>query len=344
MAAVMKAAVLLLWAGLQSFAYAQEKEPVFTYQTDRGVDAKIFLAYDSRDLPDFYFCDLFTPICLEDLCNPIEIRLEWDLLGNFRNYHEVKGKEITKFDHVPFEAADHVKLKEILADRESLLRDYRMEDLVDTTRKIYSSEIDGLTAATSKTFEDKLVAGAIYTCFTLWHVINGEISERILTHTRSLMSDSLKSKMLLSSNVAYQDFVLDGLTPNERGKYLKDLLTLIEREDPFIAIKSIRRLPDHREIEEEAAGLVRNFDKYPLPVRSAIIQYFNSYPCHSGVLLEWTGVLDKVPENQRVSVYGIFEKNRSQLDKNVISQLNSYLKTRKEKLDGHDRKLMLLLN
>lgn len=336
--------VLLLWSTTMGFPFHQNDQHIFTYRTDREVDVRIFLAVDKDELPDHYYCDLFTPICLEDLCNPIEIRLEWDLLGNFRNYQEVKGKEITKFDHEPFEEDDHKKLKEILSDKESLLQDYHIEDLVDTTQKVYSAEIDGLTAATSKTFADKLVPGAIYTCYTLWHIINGEIADKILAHTQANMSEALKRKMLLRGSVAYQDFVLDRILPEERKTFQPELFELIDRENPFIAIKSIRHLPDPNKLEPDVWKLIRNFDKYVLPVRSAIIQYFTRYPCNTSALKEWVQVLGTLSEQQKVGVYGIFEKNKSQLDKTTIAGLKAYLERRNDKLDGHDRKLMLILN
>lgn len=328
---------------LPVFPVAVPDRLVFTYKTDRGVDARIYLAYEEGGLPDYYYCDLKTPICLENLCNPIEIRLEWDLLGNFRNYHEKAGKEITKFDHEPFEEKDHTQLKAILSDRESLLQDYRMEDLVDTTKKVYSSEIDGLTAATSTTFADKLVPGAIYTCYTLWHLVNGEISGRIGAHTAGLLTMELRKKMLRSGITVYEDYVLDGIGPGERNAFAPDLVGLAGSGNRFIAVKAVRKLPEAGVVREQTLGLVREFDRYDFPVQSAIIQYFAGQECDAGILDEWVGITAGIKNAHKTGLYRIFELNRERLTDRATGALLRILEQKKGGPDSQDRRLMVLL-
>ncbi len=317
---------------------------VFTYQTDRGVDAHIYLAQANDSLPDYYYCDLKTPICLENLCNPVEIRLEWDLIGNFRNYREVAGKEITKFDHEPFEEKDHVQLKKILSDRESMLLDYRMEDLVDTTVKVYSAEIDGLTAATSSTFSDKLVPGAIYTCYTLWHLVNGEIADRIRSNTRALLNTRLKKKMLVSGVTNYQDYILDGIRPADSDVFAPDLITLAGDKNRFIAIKAIRKLPASRTIKPGALEMIRQFEDYDFPVQSALIQYFIRQECDADITDEWVKKAGFVKEAQKADMYKLFGQNAKCMRRETAGTLIRFLESKKENMDGLDRKLLVLLN
>lgn len=335
--------VFLFFLGIISVSAGVTDPVVFTYKTDRGVDARIHLAYAEDKLPDYYYCDLNTPICLENLCNPVEIRLEWDLLGNFRNYREVLGKEITKFDHEPFEPEDHAQLKAILGDRESMLRDYMMEDLVDTTKKVYSAEIDGMTAATSSTFSDKLVGGAIYTCYTLWHIINGEIADRIFSHTRGVMSLELKRKMLTSGLTVYQDYVINGLKPNEKEAFSSELFGLIGGENRFIAIKAIKSLPENRLIMDPLKELVRKFKVLPLPIQSAVVQFFQNRPCEALLLDEWVSIIGDVTDQHKNGVYKIFELNRARLSRTAIDKLSRFISDKKEQADGSDRRLLTLL-
>ncbi len=322
----------------------QEDQLVFTYHTDRGVDAHIYLAQAKDSLPDYYYCDLKTPICLENLCNPIEIRLEWDLIGNFRNYREVPGKEITKFDHEPFEEKDHEQLKKILSDRESMLRDYLMEDLVDTTVKVYSAEIDGLTAATSSTFSDKLVPGAIYTCYTLWHLINGEIADRIRRNTVGLLNTRLKRKMLMSGLTDYQDYILDGIRPADSEVFAPDLVALAGGKNRFIAIKAIRKLPASGTIKHNALEMVKRFEDYDFPVQSALIQYFIRQECDADIADEWVKKAGSVREAQKVDIYKLFEQSSRCMRNDTAGKLIHFLESKKEKMDGLDRKLLVLLN
>lgn len=337
--------ILLLfhqWGATDNFQPADQL--VFTYETDRGVDARIYLAYQADELPDFYYCALKTPICLENLCNPVEIRLEWDLLGNFKDYRETPGKELTKFDHEPFEPKDYEQLKTILADKESFLQDYQMEDLVDTTVKVYSAEIDGLTAATSATFTDKLIPGAIYTCYTLWHLVNGEISDRILANTKSVMDRKLKRNMLLSGIVAYGDFILDGMPEAEKEFLLPDLMQLIPGKNRFIAIKSIRKLPDAAHLGKYAPELIDHYDKVKLPVQQAILQYFLKEKCSAELLKAWIPRAANVPGSLKLSLYQLFEKNLSVLDEPAVRQLREVLEQKQGSPDGHDKKMIALLS
>lgn len=326
------------------FSLHQGDRLVFTYQTDRGVEARIYLAQANDSLPDYYYCDLKTPICLENLCNPVEIRLEWDLLGNFRNYREVAGKEITKFDHEPFEEKDHKQLKKILSDKESMLQDYLMEDLVDTTVKVYSAEIDGLTAATSATFSDKLVPGAIYTCYTLWHIVNGEIADRILRNTGALLDIRLRRKMLMSGMTDYQDYVLDGMKPADSDVFARDLVALAGGKNRFIAIKAIRKLPASRTIKPDALGMIRHFGEYDFPVQSALVQYFIRQECDADLADEWVKKAESIKDTHKAEVYKLFEQSLKCMRKETAEKLIRFLESKKENMDGPDRKLLVLLN
>lgn len=338
---------IFLIAGLLSASgsFAGERnQHVFTYQTDRGVDAQIYLAEANDSLPDYYYCDLKTPICLENLCNPIEIRLEWDLLGNFRNYREVAGKEITKFDHEPFEEKDHVQLRKILSDKESLLQDYLMQDLVDTTVKVYSAEIDGLTAATSSTFTDRLVPGAIYTCYTLWYLVNGEIADRIRTNTEALLADRLRKKMLMSGITTYQDYILDRIRPDQGKLFAPDLIKLAGGRDRFIAVKSIRKLPGSQTIKSDVVAMIRRFDGYDFPIQNALIHYFIRQGCDADVAEEWVKKAGSIKEAQKADIYKLFEQSSGCMRTETAGKLIQFLESKKEKMDGTDRKLMVLLN
>ncbi len=326
------------------FSLAREDKYVFTYQTDRGVDARIYLAEADDSLPDYYYCDLKTPICLENLCNPIEIRLEWDLIGNFRNYREVIGKEITKFDHEPFEQKDHEQLKKILSDRESMLQDYLIEDLVDTTVKVYSAEIDGLTAATSSTISDKLVPGAIYTCYTLWHLVNGEIADRIRSNTEALLDTRLKKKMLMSGVTDYQDYVLDGIRPADSGLFAPDLIALTGGKNRFIAIKAIRKLPASRAIKPDAIKMIKRFEDYDFPVQSAFIQYFIRQECDADIADEWVNKVGFIKDAQKADMYKLLELSSGCMRNETSGKLIRFLESKKEKMDGADRRLMVSMN
>src|SRR5690606_6322691 len=132
---------------------------------------------------------LETDVCSDELCKPVYITIRWDLLGRFLSYHTDKQHRLTKFDHVELTKDDHARLHAILSDTASILRDYKVEDMIDTTVQLQSLKVDAVTGATSKTFDGATVEGALYTVYTLWHFTNGPVRKRIVEHTASLLSD-----------------------------------------------------------------------------------------------------------------------------------------------------------
>ncbi|MEX2565976.1 MAG: hypothetical protein WD431_08545, partial [Cyclobacteriaceae bacterium] len=115
-----------------------------------SIPIEIQLQYDAGHQPKHYYAHVRTPVCKEGLCYLLVIDLYWDLLGNFSDYKAPEGRPLTKFDHEPFTQQDHEKMNEILSNKDSFLRFYALDNLVDTTEQKPSNEVDGTTGATHK--------------------------------------------------------------------------------------------------------------------------------------------------------------------------------------------------
>ena len=155
------------------------------------------------------------------------IDMYWDLLGNFTSYTLPPDKPLTKFDHEEFTQEDYQKLNSILADQRSLLGKYKVEDLIDRHTQKVSEKVDAVTGATKKTVQNAVVGGAVYSSYTLWHLANGEISEKIEQHTRKLVADTLIRKMISSNNYHYQYFALDHIASSQYERYRPEILSLL---------------------------------------------------------------------------------------------------------------------
>lgn len=206
--------------------------------SDSGESYKLILAYDNGKQPVYFFRDIFTPVCLDDVCKPVRITLFWDLLGNYLRYEVPKDEPLTKLDHADFTAADHAKLQEILLNENSLLKDFKMEDLVDSSSQRLSDSVDAVTGATKNTVKGEVIEGALYTCYTLWHLAHGATVDDIKKLTRKKLDEPMLHRFLRSDNFHYVYFALDEVMDAQglvHDAYLADVLTLLASDNVFAA-------------------------------------------------------------------------------------------------------------
>lgn len=320
------------------------KKQVIEYTTDQSVTIAVELVFSQDSIPQYYVTRLKSPICMDNLCNPIDIEIEWDLLGNFRNYNEIPGDPITKFDHQLFTEEDHHQLKSILSDKSSLLQDYKMEDLVDTTDLVYSEEIDGMTGATSKTFANEVVEGAIYTCYVLWYVVNEDLDDQILNYTESIMDDQLLLSMIKSGGIDYLNYILDGEPQRLSPKVNTALGELIWDSDPLISVKAISIVSDEYWLEDSTMNLFADrFLHMANPVQNALIRHFQNADVTRGWLSVFIGLLAKMQENQRYQVYEILKFNTNEFDTEIKKDLVSALKISQISMTAKEYELLSVL-
>src|SRR5690606_6788293 len=149
-----------------------------------GVSYTVQLQEDSAGNPACYHAYIFTPVCEDNLCKPVYIDLYWDLLGNYLRYEVPLDQPLTKLDHVVFTPEEYVKLDDMLQDPESLLKDYQIEELVESAANARpGGEVDAVTGATAKSLQAVVIPGALYTCYTLWHIVHGRVQDTIASAT-----------------------------------------------------------------------------------------------------------------------------------------------------------------
>lgn len=89
----------------------------FKYKTsDYGRKTITTIHFNEQNNPARYEANLNLPVCDDNLCANVIVKVYWDLAGNYNGFDTLRGIPLTKFDHRPFTAADYYKLDEILAD------------------------------------------------------------------------------------------------------------------------------------------------------------------------------------------------------------------------------------
>lgn len=295
---------------------------VFRFEVNDSLSVNVDLEYSEGGHPKSYSARLETDVCSDELCRPINITVRWDLLGRFLSYHTEDRYKLTKFDHVELTAADHRQLHKILSDTASILRDYEVGDMIDTSVHVQSREVDAVTRATSLTFDGTTVKGALYTVYTLWHFTNGAIRHRIAGHTRTLLSGSFVRYMLHSGNRDYVAFTFKHLLSGERSHFISDIIELLGDEDDYIPHFALAQLSDGELADTSRQhALLRYLPAVKAPVKNALLKRFETLRVDREGLSMLLSFLPELEDNQIAEVFSIVGNNRSSLDKELLEQI-----------------------
>lgn len=322
------------------FSFAQkEKRPadksvhVFNVQANDSVKVDVNLEFNRQGNPTFYSAHLETDVCSDGLCKPISVTIRWNLLGNFHSYQTDEKNSLTKFDHVELTKMDHQRLHEILSDTASILRDYYVEDMIDTTQKLRSLKVDAVTGATSITFDGATVEGALYTVYTLWHFTNGDIRKELLHYTESLLTDSFIKFMLHSNNRDYTSFTFKKLTAEQIQKFQPDILALVSSKDEYIPHFALAQLTDESLADPLIQHHILNFlSTVTVPVQNALLDRIKLIKLDSKSLQL---LLDAIPGMHGVQIiksFSIINHNKEFVNVSHIKQLEHLSNNRGEEI------------
>ncbi|MEJ5961439.1 hypothetical protein [Pedobacter immunditicola] len=313
------------------FSFAQGKAEqgnksvhAFWFQVNDLVKTEIKLESNEVGNPKLYTSHLQTDVCSDGLCKPINITIEWNLLGHFHGYKTDQKHVLTKFDHVELTAEDHKKLHQILSDTASILRDYKVEDMIDTTSFVRSLKIDAVTGATSKTFDGVTVEGALYTVYTLWHFINGDVRKNILNHTRSLLSDSFVQYMLKSDDRDQISFILANITDLQRQAFLPEIIKLVSHPDDYIPHFALAQLTDKTLSNYSNQHLLLGYIPNVAPhLQNAILDRLKNVKLDNKGLASLINSMPGLKATQMNKAFTIIENNKTALNKKLLKEIEN---------------------
>jgi hypothetical protein len=298
------------------------QEKAFEVYSEDSILMEVELVYNAQDMPDYYFSHIKTPVCEDSLCHLVEIDLYWDLLGNFQKYEVPPHWPLTKFDHEEFSEEDYEKLQKILLDKHSLLEDQKVEDLIDENTKLVSAEVDAVTGATKKSVEKAVVSGAVYTVYTLWHIVNGEISKKITPHTESLWNEALLQNFLQSGHYPYLYYALDHIPVSQYADYMPDILPMLDEENVFVARYAIEKIPFAIfEDENWQISLVNRYPHLNYKSQDKLLQRLKSVPVTGESMNLLSQQLDQLSEHQLDEMLALFIQNKTALSENTVDQI-----------------------
>lgn len=236
--------IVLILSVLLSYFGSEDKDsqiPISSFIVADTVEVEVYPIYDSLNLLDKYSASINTPVCEADKCYAIEVVFYWDPIGRFLHYDTIAGQGLTKLDHVPFTSLDYKKLNNILSNQNSMLSTYSKEELVKNTR---DSELDGITGATVQEIKQGVINGAVYSCYTLWHIANGSVVDSLKGATTSLFSKELVNKMIISNDQEINYFMINNFSEEDYLTFLSEVLTMIKNGEGYFAKNAIELMPE----------------------------------------------------------------------------------------------------
>ncbi len=153
-----------------------------------------------------FYMDVKTVVCGDSQCKIDIVRIYWNELGFYERLVLPKGVELEKAEGEYFTPADYEKLDNILADKNNSLRDVYKEEVVGSES---TEGVDAITGATIILHTNDYVKGAVWTCYTLWHWVNGGAVEIIRNITGDNHSIDDLNVFLSAENKDYQLFALE---------------------------------------------------------------------------------------------------------------------------------------
>ncbi|WP_073097495.1 hypothetical protein [Cyclobacterium lianum] len=274
-----------LHVGLKGPGQEQEanRRLIETVETD-SIRYELFVLEDAEGRDMQYMAEIFTPVCHTNKCYPVYINFYWDLLGNYRHFEMPEGEILTKLDHIPFEDSDYEKLQAILSNERSILGNYSISDLVVSTSTAESNGVDAVTGATSKTIQSEVISGAVYSCYTLWHLAHGTLSAATKAHTVANHSDDTLIRFLESGHHPYQYWAFEQIRDRDAEddpRFAGPLLEIIRGKNIFLAAHLLEELPDEMfQSGDRQVWLWETFERSPFRLQMRILQKMSQLDLH----------------------------------------------------------------
>lgn len=283
---------------------------------------------DKNDKPVLYTSDISTPVCADGECKLMHIKLYWTLLGRYAGFDRYPELPLTKHDHDEFITADYQKLHELLINEKSTFKNRRIEQLVEKPTMRHVNGVDALSGATIAEVKRSVVSGALYSCYTAWHIVHGNIRKILREHTLTILNDTILNDMLYSENQEYQVFVLERLDKAKYVEHYEQIARIFITSTPLvrsIIAKSLMvKLKDSPDLQRP---FWEAFSDVDLGTRSLLIKQLDVAPEFSSENLSTE--LHVMSKNQLKAFLGHLSEKKS-LDSKVHANLKEFANSDKD--------------
>lgn len=218
---------------------------------------EVFLIVDNNGQPQKYFSPIYTPVCVDGSCYPINIELHWDLAGNYLNYTLPKNETLTKIEHLPFTDFDYGLLNRMIAKSPSALADFSIYDLTLPGE----DKVDGVTGATRPELSGYFVPDALFTTFTLWHLAR-KPKDALMRITKEKYFTNQWTDFIMTNSVleCRKLFIAELLTYKNEAEQANILFDLMEEYEHSFPLELLKDITDNDETRQKFITLYQKTD------------------------------------------------------------------------------------
>lgn len=193
-------------------------------KTDSIAHVLVQLVNNENNTSSFYM-NVKSVVCGDQKCEVVPVKIVWDELGFYKAFELESGVELEKADGIHFSKSDYLKLDRILSNKDSDLKNADKDKIVEKQNEVHG--VDAISGATSIALnENSYVNGAVWTCYTLWHWVNGKVQQIIRDITGDLTSNEQLIAYLKSEDQNYRLFALQQIsrTKNYNSEVLEEVI------------------------------------------------------------------------------------------------------------------------
>ena len=191
--------------------------------------------------------------------------------------------------------------------------------------------VDAVAGATIKEVKESVVGGALYSCYTAWHLVHGPIKDAIQKRTLSSLDDDMVLRMLGSNNKDYLMFALNRLTENQYEVNYLRIAEIFESGIPLVRTFIVKNLPDSFwNSQELQKPFWKSFPKVDINSRSLLLEHLNT--ASQRILEDISSQLGTMTKNQ-LKAYLDHLGGQEQLSSSIKKNLRFFAKSSTEKYD-----------
>ncbi|TMM53421.1 hypothetical protein FEE95_20395 [Maribacter algarum] len=267
----------------------------FFIEVDSTNKQEILALVNERKVPVLYTSEITTPVCADGECKLMNIKFYWTLLGEYAGFDRYPTMPLTKHDHDEFGEADYQKLHRLLADDKNLMGRRRIDQLVEKPKMRTVNGVDAVSGATIARVKESVVSGALYSCYTAWHLVHGDIQEQLKTHSLSILDRQMILDMLYSINPEYQIFAMGKMDRLDYKEHYKQLADVFRTSTPLVRSIITKRLTTKfKDAPKLQRPFWEAFDVVDASSKSQMMKYLDEAPNYVlEVLSEKLGVMSK---------------------------------------------------
>jgi len=200
--------------------------------------------------------------------------------------------------------------------------------LVEKPVRPKNEDVDAIAGATIQEVKESVVSGALYSCYTAWHLVHGAVKEQIKKMTIDDLDDHQVLTMLNSDNVDYQMFVLKQFTNRQYEENYERIAEIYAKGIPLVRAFIVKNLPETFWGSER---LQKPFwDQFPgidINTRSLLLEHLTEAP--ASVVVELSNQLGQMTKNQLKAYLGHLSESPL-LDSSILENLKSFSDDRDE--------------